>query len=200
VEGEQFGDAIEILSLYIGTLAAFILLYGILLSFFPFYLKEKFHVNTMIIGLTMSVSSIGAIIGSFNIGRLSAKFSPKKLLVAAFLIYPIALSIAYFMPVILLFMIPVFIYGFANGILMPNIQTQISIFSPAKYRGAFMSINSSVLRLGQTVGPLISGIIITKCGSEYVFIAGIVFALVIALFTAYYVTDIDSFNDVQSQN
>jgi predicted MFS family arabinose efflux permease len=88
-------------------------------------------------------------------------------------------------------------YGFANGILMPNIQTQISIFSPAKYRGAFMSINSSVLRLGQTIGPLISGNIITKCGSEYVFIAGIVFALLTALFTAYTVSDKGSFNDVQ---
>jgi predicted MFS family arabinose efflux permease len=188
----------EILSLYIGTLAAFILLYGILLSFFPFYMKEKFHINTMIIGLTMSAASIGTIIGSFNLGKLSSKFSPKKLLVAAFLIYPIAFSMAYFMPAIFLFMIPVFIYGLANGILMPNIQTQISIFSPAKYRGAFMSINSSVLRLGQTIGPLISGFIITGYGNEYVFIAGIIFALVSALFIAYNVSDKGSFTDVKS--
>ncbi|MCL2154815.1 MAG: MFS transporter [Leptospirales bacterium] len=186
----------EILSLYIGTLAAFILLYGILLSFFPFFMKEKFHINTMIIGLAMSAGSIGAIIGSFNLGRLSSKFSPKILLVAAFLIYPIALSMSYFMPAIFLFIIPVFIYGFANGILMPNIQTQISIFSPAKYRGAFMSINSSVLRLGQTIGPLISGIIITRYGSGYVFIAGIIFAIASALFIAYNVTDRGSFSDV----
>jgi predicted MFS family arabinose efflux permease len=186
----------EILSLYVGTLAAFILLYGILLSFFPFYVTEKFQVNTMVIGLVMSAASIGTIIGSFNLGRLSSKFSPKKLLVAAFLIYSRALSIAYFMPVIFLFMIPVFIYGFANGILMPNIQTQISIFAPAKYRGAFMSINSSVLRLGQTVGPLISGIIITRYGSGYVFLAGIIFALAAALFIVRNVSGKDSFSDV----
>ena len=179
----------EIISLYIATLAAFILLYGILLSFFPFFIIEKFNVNTMVIGLTMSAASIGTIIGSFNLGRLSSKFSPKKLLVAAFLIYAIALPVAYFMPVIFLFMIPVLIYGFANGILMPNIQTQISIFAPTRYRGAFMSINSSVLRLGQTTGPLLSGIIITKYGGGYVFLAGIMFALAAALFIAYNVSD-----------
>ena len=179
----------EILSLYVGTLAAFILLYGILLSFFPFFIIEKFHVNTMVIGFIMSAASIGNILGAFNLGRLSSKFSPKKLLVAAFLIYSIALPISYFMPAIFLFVIPVFIYGFANGILMPNIQTQISIFAPTRYRGAFMSINSSVLRLGQTTGPLLSGIIITRYGGGYVFIAGIIFALAAALFIAYNVSD-----------
>jgi predicted MFS family arabinose efflux permease len=92
-------------------------------------------------------------------------------------------------------MIPVLMYGFANGTLMPIIQTQISIFAPAKYRGAFMSINSSVLRLGQTIGPLISGIIITQYGSGYVFIAGIIFALAMALFIAYTVTDRGGFDD-----
>jgi len=174
----------DIISLYIGTLAAFILLYGILLAFFPFYMKNHFHASPLIIGLAMSASSIGTIIGSFNLGRLSGIFSSKKLLVAAYLIYPAALVFAYFMPTILLFIIPVSIYGFANGILIPNIQTQISILAPDEYRGAFMSINSSVLRLGQTIGPLISGIIITHLGEGYVFIFGVCFAFAAAGFVA----------------
>lgn len=179
----------DILSLYIGTLAAFILLYGILLAFFPFYMKNHFHASPLVIGLAMSTSSIGAIIGSFNLGKLAGVFSSKKLLVSAYLIYPAALSIAYFMPTILLFIIPVFIYGFANGILIPNIQTQISILAPDEYRGAFMSINSSVLRLGQTIGPLISGIIITRLGEDYVFIFGAIFASAAAFFIAHGVNE-----------
>jgi len=172
----------DIISLYIGTLAAFILLYGILLAFFPFYMKNHFHASPFIIGLAMSTSSIGAIVGSFNLGTFAGKFSSKKLLVTGYLIYPVALTMAYFMPAITLFIIPVFMYGFANGILIPNIQTQISILAPAEYRGAFLSINSSVLRLGQTIGPLISGIIITRLGEGWVFGAGILFAIASALF------------------
>lgn len=174
----------DILSLYAGTLAAFVLLYGILLAFFPFYMKNHFHASSLVIGLAMSTSSIGTIIGSFNLGRLAGMFSSKKLLVTAYFIYPVSLALAYFMNHILLFIIPVFIYGFANGILIPNIQTQISILAPDEYRGAFMSINSSVLRLGQTIGPLISGLIITKFGEGYVFASGIVFALTAAFFIA----------------
>ena len=132
----------------------------------------------------MSTSSVGAIMGSFNLGTLANRFSSKKLLVSAYLIYPAALILAYFMPTIYLFIIPVFIYGFANGILIPNIQTQISILAPAEYRGAFMSINSSVLRLGQTIGPLISGIVITRLGEGWVFCTGIIFALATALFVS----------------
>ncbi|PKL16286.1 MAG: MFS transporter [Spirochaetae bacterium HGW-Spirochaetae-5] len=168
----------DIISLYIGTLAAFILLYGILLAFFPFYMKNHFQASPLIIGLAMSTSSIGAIIGSFNLGKLAGIFSSKKLLVTAYLIYPVALATAYFMPSILLFII-------ANGILIPNIQTQISILAPDQYRGAFMSINSSVLRLGQTIGPLLSGIIITRLGEGYVFIFGAIFAISAAFFVSY---------------
>jgi len=182
----------DIISLYIGTLAAFILLYGILLAFFPFYMRNHFHASTFIIGLAMSTSSIGAIAGSFNLGKLSGIFSSKKLLVSAFFIYPATLALAYFMPVIYLFIIPVFIYGFANGILIPNIQTQISILAPAEYRGAFLSINSSVLRLGQTIGPLMSGIIITRLGEGYVFIFGSCFAVAAALFIVYGVHEMGS--------
>lgn len=172
----------EILSLYIGTLAAFILLYGILLAFLPFYIKQHFHSMPLIIGLAMSVASVGTITGSLNLGKLSRIFSSKKLLVSSFLIYSIALSALYFMPVILLFILPVFIYGFANGIVIPNIQTQISILAPDEYRGAFMSINSSVLRLGQTIGPLVTGLIFSRFGEGYVFAFGAFFAAACALF------------------
>ncbi len=172
----------EILSLYAGTLSAFILLYGVLLAFFPFYIKRHFHSMPLIIGLAMSTASIGTIFGSLSLGKLARLFTPKKLLVSAFIIYAAALSLAYFMPVLILFIIPVFIYGFSNGIVIPNIQTQISILAPDEYRGAFMSINSSVLRLGQTIGPLITGVIFTGSGEGYVFAFGALFAAASALF------------------
>jgi predicted MFS family arabinose efflux permease len=40
-----------------------------------------------------------------------------------------------------------------------------------------MSINSTVLRLGQTAGPFVSGIILFNQGSNGVFIWAILFAL-----------------------
>jgi len=166
----------NVLSLYFGTMSAFVLLYGVLLSFYPFLMRHRFGASTFDIGVVISATSTGAIIGSLNLGRLSGIFSPKKLILSAFTIYIISFTIAFYSGNILLFAVPVFIHGFANGILIPNIQTQISIIAPMEIRGAFMSLNSSVLRLGQTMGPLASGIILAGAGELYVFIAGAIFA------------------------
>ncbi len=167
----------EVLALYFGTLAGFVLLYGVMLAFFPYYMSENFQATPFHIGLTTSTTSIGAIIGAFNIGKLSKKFSSKQLLIASFVLYMTSLVLSSLASNMVLFIIPIFIYGLAHGIFLPNIQTRISIITPAEYRGAFMSINSTVLRLGQTAGPFLSGIILFNQGSRGVFIWGITFAL-----------------------
>lgn len=179
----------NVLSLYFGTMSAFVLLYGILLSFYPFLMRHRFGSSTFDIGLVISATSVGAILGALNLGKLSGIFSPKKLILSAFTIYIISFSIAFYSENIFIFTVPVFIHGFANGILIPNIQTQISLIAPMEIRGAFMSINSSVLRLGQTVGPLTSGVILSGAGESYVFIAGGVFAAAAIIAVAWGVQD-----------
>lgn len=166
----------NVLSLYFGTMSAFVLLYGVLLSFYPFLMRHRFGASTFDTGVVISATSVGAIIGALNLGRLSGIYSPKKLIISAFGIYIISFILANYSGNLFLFALPVFIHGFANGILIPNIQTQISIIAPMEIRGAFMSLNSSVLRLGQTMGPLASGIILAGAGEIYVFIAGAIFA------------------------
>jgi len=179
----------NVLSLYFGTMSAFVLLYGILLAFYPFLMRHRFGASTFEIGLVISATSVGAIIGALNLGRLSGIFSPKKLIIAAFAIYIISFIIAFYSGNIFLFVLPVFIHGFANGLLIPNIQTQISIIAPIEIRGAFMSINSSVLRMGQTAGPLATGIILAGAGEPYVFVAGGVFAAAAIIAVAWGVQD-----------
>ncbi len=167
----------EIMALFFGTMTAFILLYGVMLAFFPYYLYENFKASPFQIGLITSSASIGSILGAFNLGRLSRIFSSKKLITGAFLLYIVSLILSYFISLLVFFAVPAFIFGFANGILIPNIQTRISIIAPAEYRGAVMSINSTVLRLGQTVGPFASGIILVSYGSSGIFTGAVIFAL-----------------------
>lgn len=166
-------------ALYFATFAAFTMLYGIVLAFYPYYLKEHFASSTLIIGVVISSASLGNMVGAFNMGKLSGVWSSKKMMVTAFVIYMVSLALSYIMPAALFFVLPVIIYGFANGILIPNIQTQISIIAPMEYRGAFMSLNSTMLRAGQTAGPLLSGIILADAGEKYVFLAGGIFSLLV---------------------
>jgi len=169
----------QVFALYFTTFAAFTMLYGIILAFYPYYIRGHFTASTLLIGVILSSSSIGSMIGSFNMGKLSGISSSKRMMIIAFVLYIISLLIAFVTPSAMLFIIPVLMYGFANGILIPNIQAQLSIIAPMEYRGAFMSLNSTMLRAGQTVGPLVSGIILADAGEEFVFIAGVAFALLV---------------------
>jgi len=55
-----------------------------------------------------------------------------------------------------------------------------------------MSLNSTMLRAGQTVGPLISGIILAGAGENFVFITGAVFALAVIFVIIHAVPDMGS--------
>ena len=54
----------------------------------------------------------------------------------------------------------------------------MSGFAPLEQRAAFMSMNSMVLRGGQTIGPPLIGIFYAMGGVEPAFLAGSVLALI----------------------
>jgi ACDE family multidrug resistance protein len=64
------------------------------------------------------------------------------------------------------------IWGFAQGINTPTLQTMLVGKAPIEHRAAFMSINGMVLRLGQTLGPLIIGALYILWGFYGAFLGG----------------------------
>jgi ACDE family multidrug resistance protein len=76
------------------------------------------------------------------------------------------------MPHAYLMFIPAMIFGFAQGINIPNIQTMLVNMAPANHRGAFMSINGMVLRIGQTLGPMGAGLFYIIGGIQFAFFGG----------------------------
>ena len=73
------------------------------------------------------------------------------------------------MPNLWLFLIPTIIFGLAQGVNVPSIQTLLAEFAPLEYRAAFMSINGMVIRMGQTLGPLLMGASFLLWGFEGTF-------------------------------
>jgi MFS transporter, ACDE family, multidrug resistance protein len=57
-----------------------------------------------------------------------------------------------------LFLLPILIFGSAQALNIPSLQTSLANLAPDNQRGVFMSLNGTVLRIGQTLGPLIIGI------------------------------------------
>ena len=70
----------------------------------------------------------------------------------------IALALIPFMPRLETILISTIIYGAGWAIITPCLQTYVAGLAPSEHRAGFMSINSAMFRLGQTLGPFVIGL------------------------------------------
>jgi len=171
----------QVLGIFITSIVTFIILYGSYLTYFPFLLDEAFEASTVTIGLLMSCSSISTAITSSQLGKLVSVFTEKQLIIMAFLLYAISLVLFGVINNIWALLLPVVIFGVAQGMNIPSIQTLLASLAPIEYRAAFMSLNGMVLRLGQTLGPVFMGLVYLTWGIKATFYAGVIFALIMII-------------------
>ncbi len=171
----------EVIALFVLNVLTFIILYGSYLTYFPYIMVHRFSSSSLIIGLIMSSSSVTTALTSAQLGWLTRKFTASGLLKVSYLFYFISLVTIPFVHGEWLMIIPAVFFGTAQGINIPNIQTLLVGLAPMKYRAAFMSLNGMVLRLGQTIGPLVAALFFAVGGISYAFWGGALVA--VAMFT-----------------
>jgi MFS family permease len=162
----------QVVGIFLGCIVTFIILYGPILTYFPLLLGNTFGASPVVIGLLISAMSLTTAYTASQLGKLTKIYSERTILKATFLLYGSALLMIPFIPNLPLFLIPIFIYGIAHGLNFPCFQTLLAGLAPMEYRGAFMSINGMVLRLGQTLGPPLMGVIFSLWGAEGTFYSG----------------------------
>lgn len=171
----------QVAGLFMASVITFIILYGSFLTYFPVLLDHSFAASSLIIGLIMSCMSVTTAITSSQLGRLTQKIRKENLLKIAFGLYAAGMLLFPFVHKLWVFILPTIIFGMGHGVNIPNILTLLSELSPMEYRGAFMSINGMVLRLGQTVGPLLMGLIYGLWGIGWTFLGGTILAVMMVL-------------------
>ncbi|MCF8302306.1 MAG: MFS transporter [Bacteroidales bacterium] len=174
-----------VIILFLNSLITFIILFGSYLTYFPFLMGNDFQAESWVIGVLMSVTSVSTAITSSQLGRLTGHFGERKLIIIGFLLYTISLILIPLTPSIWLMPIPVLIFGFAQGINFPSVITLLMRISPMNYRGIFMSLNGMVLRIGQTLGPLLMGLTFAIWGIQGAFWAGAALTLMMFLFLVF---------------
>jgi ACDE family multidrug resistance protein len=181
---EYLGDAWrivltrQVLALLAVSAITFIILYGAYLTYLPLLIGQRFAVSPLIIGLIMSVSSVASALTSSQLGRIGRRWSGRALIAAAAVLYVVATLM---MPAVSrpwLLVIPTSVFGIAQGINLPSLMTLLATLAPMEQRGVLMSVNGMVLRLGQTLGPMVMGMLFGLSGFSGVFIGGAACALV----------------------
>jgi MFS family permease len=171
----------EVLALFLLNIFTFIVLYGSFLTYFPYIMEHRFNSSAFVIGLIMSVSSLVTAITATQLGRLSRHYGQVNLLKVSYVCYFISLCLIPFLGSEAWMFLPAVFFGFAQGINIPNIQVLLVGFAPMQHRGAFMSLNGMVLRIGQTLGPLVAGVFFMLGGIRLAFLGGAFLAVVMIL-------------------
>jgi MFS family permease len=167
----------KVAALFAAGVITFIIVFGAYLTYFAIYMDEAFNVSGFTIGVFMSVSALAAAVVASQLGRITRRVSEGMLIKVSFAIFGLSLILIPLMPSLWLLLIPVLLLGIAQGINLPSILSMAAGLAPTEYRAAFMSINSSMIRLGQTVGPPIVGLLYVYGGPTvaFAFTAGLAF-------------------------
>ncbi len=148
-----------VIGLFAANFLTFIILYGGYLTYFPILLDHQFNKSSLIIGIMLSGSSLITAFASSQLGNLTKRFPESTLIITAAILYlGVFLSIP-FIHNIWLFALPIIVFGFAQGINIPSILNLLTHQAPKEYRAAFLSVNWTVIRSGQAVGPFLLGLV-----------------------------------------
>jgi MFS family permease len=169
-----------VLVLYTCSCGIFILLYGAYITFLPLYMADSFGSSPLVIGVIMTLQSVVNAITSSQLGRLSARIPEPRLLQVGLIVFAAGLAATPFAPVSAALAVPAAVLGVAFATTIPVVMSLLSELAPDDQRAAFMSLNGTVLRLGQTLGPVIMTGVYAAGGFRAVYMVGAAIAVAMA--------------------
>lgn len=167
----------RILGIFLASTSTFVILYGSFHTYLPILMAARFNVSSLVIGLMASSMSVSNAVLASQAGRLGRIYGERSVLRTSFILFALALVLIPLMPLLPLLLIPTLIYGCAQGMNIPATQALLSDLAPEENRAVFMSLNGMVLRLGQTLGPLVMGWVYVAFGPEAPLYAGALLGL-----------------------
>lgn len=158
----QIGSALKsghVIGLFVSMFLTFIMLYGGYITYFTILLDERFGLSSMMIGLLLASSSLVTAVTSAQLGKLTLRFSERTLIRTAAILYFISFLMVPSISGIWGLLLPIGLFGFAQGINIASILNMLAGYAKAEYRAAFLSINWVIMRVGQALGPYLLGLV-----------------------------------------
>ncbi|MFQ0832614.1 multidrug efflux MFS transporter [Citrobacter gillenii] len=122
-------------------------------------------------GLIASVPGISALISAPRLGKLGDRVGTERILMAT-LIFAVVLFFAMsWVTTPLQLGVLRFLLGFADGAMLPAVQTLLVKYSSDQVTGRIFGYNQSFMYLGNVAGPLMGATVSAVAGFRWVFIA-----------------------------
>lgn len=173
----------EVIGILIAGTSLFVVIFGVFLTALPIHLEDEFGLGSGARGLVLSVPALGAVVASYNLGRMQARWGRRATLTiggAAVSTAALAMGLA---PTLLLILVAGVLYGLGDGVGIPTLQEVAASATGPDQRGAVMAVWVSAARLGQALGPIAASALFTATSTSTTMIVG---AAGFALTTVYF--------------
>ncbi|MFK3840416.1 MULTISPECIES: multidrug efflux MFS transporter [Serratia] len=129
-------------------------------------------------GMIAAVPGVAALISAPRLGRLGDRIGTSRILLAALGLTTVLFAIMAWVETPLQLGILRFLLGFADGALMPAVQTLLLKYSSDQVTGRIFGYNQSFMYLGNVVGPLVGSGVSALMGFRWVFAVTAVLVLI----------------------
>ncbi len=142
------------LALFVALFAAMFFFYGSVITALPLLLSDEFGLSTGEIGVIIGVAALTMSVVTSMYSRISTLRTGPELIALGFVAFGTSLLTIRFAPSVYVIGFALLIYGVGFGIIMPSIDTTMVNLVTEDLRAGMMGIRTSLLRLGQTLGPI----------------------------------------------
>ena len=175
----------KVIGLLMSAFLTFFILYGGFITFMPILLDQDFALDAFKIGALLSITSLMTAVAASQLGRLTKRFAEQKLILTASIIYFLIFISIPSISSLWVMVLPIMAFGVAQGINIPSILNLLTGQAPPEYRAAFLSVNWVIIRIGQTIGPYVLGLVYASLSLDgtFYFTAGVSFIFVVVAAT-----------------
>ena len=171
------------MALFACTLLTFSILYGPIITYLPVLMDHRFGSPPLVIGYVIGAASLVTALTSFRLGRLQKRFKPSTLMASACVFYAAGMLLFPLVRSSWACVGPVLLFGLGQGLNLPVIMTLLSSEAPLEQRAAVMAANGTLLRLSQTLSPMLMGLSYAAFGLDSVYLFGALAALAMFILT-----------------
>lgn len=154
------------------SFVVFMIVFGLFLTVVPVHLAEEFGMEAGARGVVIALPAVTSTLTAFNLGRISSLFGARTVVIGTAIGLGIAFATMGSAATLVLIVIAALVYGASEGALIPLLQDLAVEYAPAEHRAAVIAVWVGFARLGQTVGPLLAGVLIGIIGTGATLVAG----------------------------
>ncbi len=162
----------------------FVITYGSITIYLSYLLEDRFGLTPDKRGLIIAFVFIFVALVASNLKLFVSELGERWTITVGFVSYAIALSIIPFTYSLAILVFALLLYGFGHGTVLPTLQNLVVSIAPPENRGIATTTYGSMVRLGQTIGPIFGSLLVVH-SLNLVFLASAMLATFFAFINAF---------------